>query len=344
MSFGGDGEFSRFLCCGTWTCLQCFSPTSDSTVSAAGCPFCSFPKSSETEVFARMKKWAKKGYAWGQYALGSAYHRGTSVKPSNSDAFRWFSKASKKNHPEAHWLLGIMFTEGHGSAADLAKAHHHLKSAMSFGVEVLGEDCRANLIDLAKRYMGVDATVAKSILDQLIDTSRGDGLSDSDALLCRGNLFIKDGDCSMASCMFRGAFLNGMKHGLDVTASAMSSSSVCAFMCACQLGFVAQAAFWMRRITISSICIDSRRESVGRLVSFRRGLREQRDICGGCGIEFEGKERKFCRGCRAYCYCSRECQKTHWNRKNDGHREDCKGLMELKQKVKEAKRMAMLGK
>ena len=130
-----------------------------------------------------------------------------------------------------------------------------------------------------------------------------------------------------------------MKHGLDVTASSM-----CTFICAQEVGNVAQAAYWMRGIKISNIDIDHRREAIERLINFRQDYRALRDICGGCGIEFEGKERKFCRGCRAYCYCSRDCQKMHWNRNNDGHREDCKGLTELKQKVKEAKRMSVLGK
>ena len=83
---------------------------------------------------------------------------------------------------------------------------------------------------------------------------------------------------------------------------------------------------------------EARIVRVKNLVDLHRGLRSLRDICGGCGAEFEGKERKFCRACRAYCYCSRECQKMHWNRKKGGHREDCKGASELKQKMKEKKK------
>ena len=338
-----DESFVRVECCGKWTCLECEPILSR----VKQCPFCSWPvKRSQTEIFAKLKKMAKKGYAWAQFEFGDVCYDGSfSVKPSH--AFRWFSKASKKNHPQAHMLLGEIFMEGHGVAVDLAKAHRHLKSAMSFGVDALGlgEDCRANLATLAGRYMVVDAAVAKSILDQLIDTStRGGGISDSLARAYRGELYVKDEDYSMASCMFQGAFLNGIILGIDMTTPAMTSSSMCAFMCAEHVGNVAQAAFWMRRIKISNLRNDSRRDAVEQLVNFRQSLRALRDTCGGCGAEFEGEERKFCRGCRAYCYCSRDCQKTHWNRKNDGHREDCKGLTELKQMAKEAKRMAMLGK
>jgi hypothetical protein len=289
-------------------------------------------------MFARMKKNAKKGSAWGQFGLASAYYHGDLAKPSLLDAFRWFSKASKKNHPEAHKCLGIMLMEGGGVAVDLAKALRHFEIAMSFDVKLV--DCRARLAELAKLYMDVDVTVAKSILGQLIDTSTpGSSPWKSIALSCRGSLYMHDGDYAMAICMYRDAVLNGTMLGFDMT-----RSSMCAFICAQQIGFVAQAAFWMQGIKVSSLDIGDRRESVERLINFRQDARALRDICGGCGVEFEGKERKFCRGCRTFCYCNRECQKMHWNRKDGGHREDCKGLTELKHKVKEAKRMAILGK
>ena len=85
--------------------------------------------------------------------------------------------------------------------------------------------------------------------------------------------------------------------------------------------------------------LEDKKKHICILINSRRDLRAARDTCGGCGTEFEGKERKFCRGCRSYCYCSRECQKIHWNRKNGGHREDCKAATELKRKMKEAKKV-----
>ena len=324
-----------------WTCPECKPTFRHVQVGATDCPFCYRPMRSSAEMFAGIKKNAKKGSAWGQFELGLVYYDGDLVKQSYSDAFRWFSKASKQNHPQAHMLLGKMLKDGH-VAVDLAKAHRHLEIAMSVGAEVVVvEDCRMHLADLAKLYMKVDATVAKSIFDKLVAT-RGGGASDGAALACRGELYVYDGDYVMASHMYRDAALNEMMRGVDGAAKSM-----CAFMYAQKVGNLAQAAFWMKRTRVSNIpfsTADARRGSIERLVRFRQDLRALRDICCGCGIEFEGKERKFCRGCRAYCYCSRDCQKMHWNRKDDGHREDCKGLKELKQKVKEAKRMSMLGK
>ena len=83
---------------------------------------------------------------------------------------------------------------------------------------------------------------------------------------------------------------------------------------------------------------ENRRDAAETYVNHRAFLRQLRDTCGACGTKFEGKDRKFCGGCRTFCYCSRECQKIHWNQKALGHREDCLGLKNLKVEVKEAKK------
>ena len=108
-----------------------------------------------------------------------------------------------------------------------------------------------------------------------------------------------------------------------------------------RLGMHAQLRFWARlakkRSISGSLDLSDRRRRIEHIVYNFRELRLLRDTCGGCGAAFEGEDRKFCRGCRTFCYCSRKCQKMHWNRKEDGHREDCKAATELKQKLKEAK-------
>ena len=105
-----------------------------------------------------------------------------------------------------------------------------------------------------------------------------------------------------------------------------------------------QKIFWAKlakRVSLSvGLDPNQRLTRIQTIVEILRSARRLRNTCGGCGTEFEGKERKFCRGCKKFCYCSRECQKMHWNRKKDGHREDCKGAVELKQKLKEARRQS----
>jgi hypothetical protein len=89
--------------------------------------------------------------------------------------------------------------------------------------------------------------------------------------------------------------------------------------------------------SLLSSCAD-RKSVLDIIVLFRTGLRKIRNKCGGCGAILEGDMRKKCGGCKTFCYCSRECQKLHWNRSKNGHRDECKEVMELKRKVKDARK------
>ena len=66
-------------------------------------------------------------------------------------------------------------------------------------------------------------------------------------------------------------------------------------------------------------------------------LCEMRKSCGTCGISLDSSSRKLCAGCKICCYCSRDCQKVHWNRLDDGHRDQCKTVMKMVEEMEKNK-------
>ena len=92
-----------------------------------------------------------------------------------------------------------------------------------------------------------------------------------------------------------------------------------------------EANFWFNLISKNDLTPDDLLQEL--MENTDRCLRELRNSCGGCSIKLEGDRRQYCRQCRTYCYCSRECQKLHWNR-TGGHRSECMAVRALKEKMK----------
>ena len=55
-------------------------------------------------------------------------------------------------------------------------------------------------------------------------------------------------------------------------------------------------------------------------------LCELRRVCKTCRVSLKTSNRMLC---KTYCYCSVDCQKEHWERSEDGHREECKIAQKL---------------
>ena len=295
------------------------------------------------DVVACSKKHAKKGRAWAQVDLAMRYSTNDESKGTSAEALHWFREAASRGHPMGMYFLGKAFLYGSvGCSVDLLRAQEYFDAALranrGYSIEV-DEGCWKGLIEIAKHHIRAKSFErAESILQPIAEEGIGE------ALTVLGSVFKLSGDNHSALAWFTSA---AFAPYLGDISRDIRDHEHGAMVCCWELQKYAQAKFWgkLTRTTLQNGVLLSpsvpqfvRSARVKYLVQLQRDLRAIRDVCGGCGVEFEGKERKFCRGCRAYCYCSRDCQKMHWNRKDGGHREDCKGAMELKKKIKEKKR------
>ena len=282
------------------------------------------------ELTACLKKHMKKGRAWARVGLANG------SKVSTSEMMALYHEAARQGHPVALYAVGRALLVGFGCPVDLTQAEIYLERCLALSkVHTYSNNiikcCKEDLVQLASHHFEVKSYErAKSIALPLAE----EGFHLAQLLLGSIFTFREGGNTSLALQWYSAAAFTSSSDWGGAEVSAMLFSMI--------LERHAQAKFWGRLGKKGLVFISDtevRSDHVEALVQVQRELRAIRDVCGGCGVEFEGRERKFCRGCRAYCYCSRECQKMHWNRKDGGHREDCKGMMELKQKMKEKMRV-----
>ena len=332
------GKVTLSACCGRAVCGSC----DDIEEELNHCPQCnsSFGRTSK-EFVVCLKKHSKKGHPWAQVNLAGLYCVGNGIRKSLSEASHWNRQAAKRGHPLAMRVLGGWFLHGgFGCPIDLRQAQEYYEAALEASKTssaVCYEACQEGLVEIAECHCEAESfKKAKAMLLPLAEEGVGTA---QEAL---GDAIIRDCEGAprqnpLTSALF---WFSSAAFALMDEEATLGNAEIGAMVCCEGLHKYAQAKFWGRIIkkTLRNINIEARTIRVTGLVNLQRELRSLRDICGGCGAEFEGKERKFCRACRAYCYCSRECQKMHWNRKEGGHREDCKGASELKQKMKEKKK------
>ena len=119
-----------------------------------------------------------------------------------------------------------------------------------------------------------------------------------------GRMFNDNNDYPMAHQWFTAAALQGHD----------DAAYFCLVYCSCKAHLYAQARFWHNIVSQSEIVTivtsenTPHRKYIKNFGLFLRGLRDQ---CGGCGDALEGKRRQYCKQCKTYCYCNRDCQKLH---------------------------------
>ena len=93
-----------------------------------------------------------------------------------------------------------------------------------------------------------------------------------------------------------------------------------------------EGLFWAKQAAIADGCSHKKRAERAH-----SELCEMRESCSTCGVALNSSNRKLCAGCKISCYCSRDCQKVHWNRPDDGHRDQCKTIMKMVEEMEKNK-------
>ena len=318
-SIGSDYDdcTSVHICCGKMICGKC---DLEGTVYIEKTDRCCLCNSTNIASIGLIKKQAKKGNAWAQHGLALSYHNGNDLTKSSYEAFRWFRKAAARGHPEAMINMSVLCRTGEGRSRDLAEAWAWAQKAYLHG-KPLFEDAVIDQLAIIgidfgrqKKYGEID-----SILTEMSDI----GVDKASTVRTQNNvgcLYYNTGDFPSALVMFtKSAFQHDAGSAFD------------AMDCSWKLNRLAEAKFWMN--------LASRLADGQELVqsNFLPGVQEQlrtlRKTCKVCSVPLNTTARKLCKGCKAYCYCSAACQKEHWDRTEDGHREECKRVTELKEQL-----------
>lgn len=303
------------ICCGKCVCEDCSNAMRFCHAKTKRCIFCNTPNFGTIGV---LKKRAKKGHAWAQFNLAHCFDIGDSVAQSYYESVRWYRKAAAQNHPGALLCLSYCHRHGEGCGRNLTearnlsekaiavdptglfieKSHRELmRVAIAYSADRCDEQAMEILVPLAKRGVASGSQYELAIVYYNINKF-------ADAL----NLFF--------SCAMQG------KHG----------AAYDCMDCCLKLNRLPEAKVWFS--LASWIGADATGISKEHITTFRQHLRHMRRHCLTCGVALDSNTRKLCKGCKTYCYCSVECQKIHWDRSEDGHRDECKKVTELKKRIK----------
>ena len=333
-------RFSAYClpCCGKRLCSACEDADCGFALDLLGEPRCTFCNALKSSTFSLCLQEATTGMAWAQYFMGFYYFTGDS--PNQAFAFDYMVKAASQGHPKAFLVLSTLCRGNYGHPRDLMSAQAFAKKARSLHLN-LRLLSNMLLVGIAKQYFEDGAVEEASAI--LTDVAKEADPNALDGELCD----------AIASLAYR---IDDKQFSGEMRARAFCLGEVQSAYCASSSYFVVEH-YALSKLWLSVACktksgfryfmmmdddgtvtpvpwsftkLKERRDWI------RSKLREISDSCGGCGAALEGDERKYCRGCKAFCYCSRDCQKMHWNRTDGGHRAECKEAQDQARKILEA--------
>ena len=311
-------------CCGKQFCDEC-DPCEDGDCGLAldllGESRCNFCNALESDIASLSLQKANAGTAWAQYAEGLHHLH---LEQSPRVASLWIMKAAANGHPEAFLRLSELCRGEGRDPLDLLAAQAFVKKARSLHPDLalrsneilagVAEDFLEN--GAVEEAMGILSDIANEVDPNALDGSLCHRIFESSR---RIKLYQLAGDMSARS------FCHG------AVGSAFLASG-----CYTLSEHYALSKLWLSVACKTKAGDRSWASNKQQRDEIRSKLREIRDSCGGCDAALEGDTRKWCRGCKAFCYCSKECQKLHWNRADGGHRAECKETQDQARKMLEA--------
>lgn len=337
------------LCCGTKLCTNCDERAN---------PFCAFcTKVVADPDFQLLKQRLQQRFPWAEHVFAMIGH-----KRLYPEAFKWYQKAANKNHPGAFKGLGRCYAEGLGCEQSLSNSRRCYEKAMELDLKIIDSAFACCLCELAKMMVRHDKraiTEATNMLLPLLDAETTDdqlirlqvgGFSVThleSVLSSNSDSGLSEAFSATALLGIEGVgraqhFLGGYYDAVGDTkqsrpwledASKNLSDPISAALASFLLEkYALMRAAWVNTSPKFKQCVEENEllEKVPLKLASLRGH------CATCNVALSTSNRKLCKGCKVHCYCSHQCQKMHWNRKDGlGHAEECKEAQDLAKQWRE---------
>ena len=304
------------VCCGKMFCCDCAEAGKGPPAAGVACSSCGVSTTRK-----RSQARAKEGYPWAQFALAWQLQRESPV-----EARKLYRKAAEKGgHPFAFARLATFYR--HGQRLNQTKVVELLEEAM---VILLSSECMFDAY--LSSCITAMAEISSNIKDglemqhELLVPLASKGLRGAQYHLSMAIVYL-EGDLSVALELSRKAAVQNGAPRLSPGAPARLAAACCE-----ELDRTVEGLFWDKQAAIAN-----GHRSNKDLADIHSELCEMRKNCSTCGISLNSSNRKLCAGCKISCYCSRDCQKMHWNRPDDGHRDECKTIMKMVEEMEKNK-------
>ena len=305
-------SFELRFCCGTKVCSECHSEDR--------CAFCKRLNETAQQAVRFARKRAKEGFPWACHLLADIYRKGVPpcLQQSDWEAVRWYEKGASRDHPVSCLRLARLYRQGNGHKKDLENARIMFDKAMHLRAE-----------NFIRREFPI-FNIGYEIAEELVDAERmEEGLLVLLPLARRG---FGEAQCMMCSLFHRVGDLKGATLWAT-TCSENPRNPLAALCCSVDIGNLSLVRYWYGLVSDSADVRDTK-----ILKTVHDMLCDLRQICAWCQTNLDRSTRKMCKGCKAHCYCSEDCQRAHWNAEENDHRSECQKVMEVKIKVARTKK------